>query len=528
MRKVLPDVLLKVGVVVLALFMCAGNALAAGKKVLVLPFQVEAGPNMPNASRDVPQQIIDQLKNRGFDPVSLSSARALLRGGEGIDLARARELGRQSGADLVIYGSFNQLGDGFNMDTRLVPVMDGSAVPASFERSSTAALKDCAATLANRTVEILGEPAQAATPTATSLVPMGSAPVSGSGLADVQVRGMQTMDPDTVYMRMTIRKGDKPDANAINEEVKRIWDMGYFSDVQAHMEGNVLVFTVVEKPRIDLVRVEGSNAIDEEDVLAAMGTKAGAVLNEQVIADDLQKIAELYRKDGYYLAKATYRVDQRASTGGHGAVLVVSVDEGKKLYIKEVKVDGIKGINRSDLDKYMALKTRGLFSFLTGSGVLKEEYLERDTNAIAAFGLNQGFVDIQVSAPTVEYKEDGIYITFTVHEGPRYTVRSVKFAGDVIDSEENMHKVVEMDKLARDKSHFELAVMQEDTKRLTDYYADFGYAYAEVDTKLMKAEDGTDQVDVSRRPSGLRKTILLYNSLAHRTTCLRSDFQAPY
>ncbi len=27
----------------------------------------------------------------------------------------------------------------------------------------------------------------------------------------------------------------------------------------------------------------------------------------------------------------------------------------------------------------------------------------------------------------------------------------------------------------------------------------------------------------SRRPSGLRKTILLYNSLAHRTTWLRSD-----
>ena len=495
MKKVLPDVVLKLGVVLLALVLCAGNALAAGKKVLVLPFQVTAGPSMPNANRDVPQQIIDQLQARGFEPVSLASARSLLRGSEeSIDLARARMLGKQAGADLVIYGNFHQLGEGFNMETRLVQVADGNAVPASFERGSTSALKDCAATLATRSAEILGEPGQAATPVNTGFAPMGSAPVSG-GLADVQVRGMQTMDPDTVYMRMTIRKGDKPDAQAINEEVKRIWDMGYFSDVQATMEGNVLVFTVVEKPRIDAVRVEGSNAIDEEDVLAAMGTKSGGVLNEQMIADDLQKISELYRKEGYYLAKASYRLDQRAGSG-RGAVLVVSVEEGKKLYIREVKIDGLKEISRSGLDKYMALQPRGLFSFFTGSGVLKEEYLERDTNAIAAYGLNEGYIDIQVSSPEVEYREDGIHITFTVHEGPRYTVRSVQFAGDVIDSEENMRKVVEMDELEKDKSHFVLTVMQEDTKRLTDFYADYGYAYAEVDTKLMKAEDGSNMVDV--------------------------------
>lgn len=128
------------------------------------------------------------------------------------------------------------------------------------------------------------------------------------GIADVQVRGMNVMDPDTVLMRLTIRKGDTPDANAINEEVKRIWDMGYFSDVQAAMEGNVLVFTVVEKPRIDNIQVEGSKDIDKDDVLAAMGTKPGSVLNEQVLSDDLQKVTELYRKEGYYLAKVNYRL----------------------------------------------------------------------------------------------------------------------------------------------------------------------------------------------------------------------------
>lgn len=507
MRSLLHSVLFRA--VCLAALACALQALSAQNVmaakagqplVLVLPFQVNAGPDMPDASRDVPQLIVSQLEQNGLKAVPMNRARALFErsGDNSIDLATARRLGRQAGAKLVIYGSFNQLGDGFTMDTRLVPVEQGEAVPAGFERNSLVALSECATAVAGRASDMLGAAAPAApAPQADNgpgFVPMHSPAAAGDGLADVQVRGMKIMDPDTVLMRLTIRKGDKPDANAINEEVKRIWDMGYFSDVQASMEGSVLVFTVVEKPRIDNIVVEGSKDIDQEDVLAAMGTKSGSVLNEQMLSDDLQKITELYRKEGYYLAKATYRLEDRQ--GGRGAVLVISVDEGNKLYIKEVKIEGLKELKQGDMDKYMALKPRNIFSWFTGSGVLKDEYLERDTNAIAAYGLNEGFIDMQVSAPQVDYKPDGIYITFTVHEGPRYTVRNVKFAGDVIDSEDNMLKVVQMDDWEKSNKYFSLTVMQEDSKRLTDYYADYGYAFAEVDTKLMKADDGSAQVDV--------------------------------
>ena len=115
---------------------------------------------------------------------------------------------------------------------------------------------------------------------------------------------MKVLDPDTVLMRLSIRKGDSPDATASNEEVKRIWDMGYFSDVQATLEGNVLVFTVVEKPRIDNIVVEGSDKVSKDDVLAAMGTKSGSVLNEQVLSDDLQKISGCTTRKAFTLPRS--------------------------------------------------------------------------------------------------------------------------------------------------------------------------------------------------------------------------------
>ncbi|MBQ9537481.1 MAG: outer membrane protein assembly factor BamA [Desulfovibrionaceae bacterium] len=470
------------------------------KRVLVLPFQAVSGPELPNAARAIPEQIITALKGQALETIPLNQASSLLKesGSNTIDLAKARAVGERSGADLVIYGSFNQLGDGFTLETRLVPVQGGSAVPVGFEKNSLLALQECTTNIASKAGQILG--GSTATPQTPGpvkvqdFVPMGKMNPALGGITDIQIRGMQVMDPDTVLMRLTIRKGDTPDANAINEEVKRVWEMGYFSDVQASMEGRVLVFTVVEKPRIDKIRVEGSDALDEDDVLGAMGTQTGTVLNESMIADDLQKITELYHKEGYYLAKVDYKLEKRP--GHHGAVLVLKVTEGHKLYIKEVNVDGLKDISRGDLDKYMALQPRGLFSFLTGSGVLKDEYLERDTNAIAAYGLNEGYIDIQVSAPEVKYKDDGIYVNFTVDEGPRYTVRSVSFSGDVIDSEDEMKKIIEMDTIADKKDHFRVSVMQEDSKKLTEYYTNFGYAFAEIDTRVNKADDGSTQVDV--------------------------------
>ncbi|MCR4665728.1 MAG: outer membrane protein assembly factor BamA [Desulfovibrio sp.] len=478
-------------------------AAPSAKRVLVLPFESVAGPDLPKASTAIPEQILDQLRAKGFETVPMNQAINALRG-ENIDMGRARLLGESLGSDLVIYGKFTQLGDGFSMETRLVPVQGGAPLPLSFERSSLLEISACAASVAGRAGEVLGggsqtrpatqpQTAQNTTLGVQDFVPMGRMTTAG-GIEDIQVRGMSIMDPDTVLMRLTIRKGDSPDANAINEEVKRVWEMGYFSDVQATMEGRVLVFTVVEKPRIDKIRVEGTDDLDEDDVLGAMGTKSGTVLNEQMIADDLQKITELYHKEGYYLAKVDYHLENRV--GGKGAVLIITVKEGNKLYIKEVAVEGLKEISRGDLDKYMALKPRGIFSFFTGTGVLKDEYLERDTNAIAAYGLNEGFVDIQVSAPEVAYKDDGIHVTFTVHEGPRYSVRNVSFGGDVIEKDEEMRALVDLDSIAEKKGNFKVSVMQDDAKKLTEYYTNYGYAFAEVDTRVNKAEDGSPTVDV--------------------------------
>lgn len=68
---------------------------AAGNTVLVLPFQVSAGPLLPDASQAVPQAVIDKMKSQGLTPIPLDKARGLFNasGMKSIDL-RVREAAR--------------------------------------------------------------------------------------------------------------------------------------------------------------------------------------------------------------------------------------------------------------------------------------------------------------------------------------------------------------------------------------------------------------------------------------------------
>ncbi len=538
------------GIFLAIVLMGLGTSTAwAAAKVLILPYQVNGDASKASLKNDVPNLLAERLRTQGMTVISPAEAAALLQAQNitQLDISTARRLGNAAGATTVVYGVFNQLGDGFTLDSRVVPISTNqNADVVTLQKQNmlelAAAADELSARVSGRgpatptgaTGPVLGAPGSvpiltphgpSAPVVAHTPLPTRSGPIKKGSLQDIRVNGLRIMDPDAVLMRLSLRPGDFPDEALINEEIKRIWDMGYFSDVQAQLNpGPVLVFNVAEKPRIDDITVEGSDEVDKEDILAAMSSKTGNVLNDKMLADDIQKIKDLYRKEGYYLADVRHNLVMQQ--GGIGARLVITVSEGEELFISEVKINGLKNLDQGDLEDYMALRPRNLISFFTGTGVLEEEYLERDTNAIAAYGLNEGYVDIQVAAPDVAYTKEGIVVTFNVDEGRRYKIKEVKFGGQLIDDEEKLLKLVGMDEQKVDNEYFSLSVMQEDAKKIKEYYADQGYAFAEVDPKLMKDEGGDATIGVGyfinkKQKVYIRRVVLEGNERTRDNVLLR-------
>jgi len=474
---------LVIGVIVTLMLITASVVGAAENvtqdvKVAVLPFSVNAGDDLSYLQDSLPELLADRLREAGFEVVDLAEVNRLIdeKGITRVDSQSARNLALFSGAGFSIYGSLNQIGDDLTLDARLV---------------------DAYGTSPGKKLSVTKEGLINLLPAVDALVDrMKMDLLRLDVIAEIDVVGTKVLDKDVVLMRLTLQKGDMLTAKNVNTALKNIYDLGYFDDVKVKVDtipdGKKVEFVVVEKPRIQALGVRGADEIDSEDILEAISTKKGGVINPKVLADDIRVIREMYRKDGYYKAKVTHEVED-AGTGA--ARLTFVVDEGPKLYIQNVIIDGAKQIDPDDIKDILALKERGLISWISNTGVLKEELLERDAAAIMAFYKSKGFIGAKVGRPEVEIKDDGIDVIYQVWEGDRYKMGETLFKGDLIDDLSKLKEVTAIDKLKEDDEYFDQALLKNDVEALTIYYNDYGYAYADVQVNL-KDDPETKIVDV--------------------------------
>ncbi|WP_419788052.1 outer membrane protein assembly factor BamA [Pseudodesulfovibrio sp.] len=447
-------------------------------KVAVLPFVINAGDDLSYLKDSLPELISDRLREAGFQTVDPAEITRLIeeKGITDISVKNARELALLSGANVSVYGSLNQIGDDLTLDARLIGAYD----------------KDN-----GRKISINKEGLINLLPAVDGLVDhMKMSLLKSDVIAEVDVEGTQVLDKDVVLMRLTLQKGDMLTAKAVNTALKNIYDLGYFDDVEVKVDtvpdGKKVIFVVKEKPRIQALGVKGASAIDSEDILEALSTRKGGVINPKVLADDIHIIREMYRKEGYYKAKVTHEVED-AGTGV--ARLTFVIDEGPKLYIQHVIIDGAKQIDPDDIKDILALKERGWLSWITNTGVLKEEMLDRDAAAIQAFYNSKGFINVKVGKPEVEIKDDGIDVIYQVWEGDRYKMGQTYFKGDLIDDPAYLRSLTAVSKLKDNDDYFNRNLLKQDIETITNHYNNYGYAYADVQVNL-KDDAEAKTVDV--------------------------------
>ncbi len=440
--------------------------------VVVLPFEINADPRYDYLNASLPELVSESLEEEGFRVISQERVRSLIQQQNVtfLDLDTAKRLAEAAGARFAVYGSFSQIGEAVSLDARLVDAQgEKRALPLYVSQSGMANLGLAVGELSQKLSEQL---------------------YAEDAIAEIEVRGLQYLDEDVVLQRLSIREGDPFNPRAMNEEIKRIFDLGYFDDVRVSVadapDGKRVVFDLEEKPRIRAVGVVGNDAFDDDEITEVMSTKSGSVLNPKLLSDDLEKIRELYRGEGYFLAEISHEVEE-VEPGA--ARLNIVVKETQRLYVTEIKLEGVESLSEGDVRDELALSERSIISFITGSGVLKEELLEHDAAAIEEFYANHGFIDVQVSPAQVDYTEDGIHVTYTVVEGPRYKVGAIEFAGDMLVPADDLRKVTQLDDLAEDDDWFSRETLREDAENLTTFYNNFGYAFAETDVQFAESDE---------------------------------------
>jgi len=445
-------------------------------KVAVLPFMVQSLESMDDFKVGLQRMFSSIMAEKGYPVIGPDEVNQLpSASSDSLITSDIISLGKELEADWVIRGSLTKVGEKISLDLN---VTDVKAVNNPFSEfmivdnmdSLTEALKNSAASIDNR--------------------------ISGiSRISSIQVRGNRRVETDAVLAIIESKKGDIIDQDQLDRDLRAVYGMGFFSDVNIETEdgpdGKNIIFNLTEMPIIIQILFKGNKKYKEDKLNEELGLKQYSIYNESNVKQSINRLKEFYIKKGYYNAKITDKIKEYPN---NEISLTYEIEEGKKVYINRIEFIGNEKFSDKALKKVMLTNVKGLFSWLTDAGVLDSKKLEYDMLQITAFYNNNGYIEAKVGEPKIEYNEEEKVLTITISiiEGDQYKVNDVRLEGDIIKPENELMKYIKVNK----EKVFNREVMYNDIQALKDVYTDEGYAYTEI-RPLTREDDERKFVDIT-------------------------------
>ncbi len=440
----------------------APKAPSDAPKVAVAPFAIHSHQDAAKVRQSLQEVLNRQFEAAGLKVVAAAEA-AKAAGARDVDSeAEARSLGAKLQAGFVVIGSFSQVGDYLSIDAKLVDVSGQKKTEVLFAEE--------------KGMENLASAAKQISQQASLRL------LSKAVVTDIRVKGNNRVEADAIKANVKSVKGELLRPDQVSQDIKAINKMGFFEEVQADVSdnpegGKTLTFIVRENPNIQEVNLKGNKKIDDKDIRGALSTKAHAVLQKNVVNDDVQRVLKLYQEKAYLNAEVTpvitYPKDPR------DAVVTFEITEHKKVYIDNIKFVGNNHFWAWELHMTMETKEKGWFWWLTDYGIMQKEKLDTDSDRLTAFYYDHGYMDVKVAPPKVVKTKEGIMLEIVIEEGERYKIAGVSFDGDKL-VEEKHHTAVKKALKSKEGAYFSRENLRDDIDMITKAYNNEGRAKAEV------------------------------------------------
>ncbi len=440
-------------------------------RVVVLPFVTHSETDITYLQQAIPAMLASRLGETGEltvvdRPAVLEQVKRF--GWTGIDEEKATIIGKRLRADYVVTGSLTQIGSQCSVDALIIKTDDQSANQRAYATAADESVLPFEMTdLATRINHLI----------------FGKVMV-----ADVQTRGNLFVEQDAILFAIETRKGRVFSPQVLQEDLRRIYQMGYFKDIQITTEeterGMVIVFVVQEKPVVRAVQITGHKKVKLDDLQKVMETKPRAILDIAKVKADVGRMRKVYVDKGFYEININYTlipIDDNYSS------VEFRIKEGEKVKVAKVTFSGNDSIKAKQLSKVMETrKGRWPMSWFTSVGTFKDVALEKDTERLSAYYFSRGFLRANVLNPEVEFKGNKVYVHFTIEEGDRFTISSLDFKGDMIYDTDFLHSKVK----STPGAIFNGQLLNDDLIALKSLYSAQGFAFADI-TPLtdIEAED---------------------------------------
>lgn len=251
-------------------------------------------------------------------------------------------------------------------------------------------------------------------PQATPLATMAWA--QSAAIRDIAISGNRRVEPETVRSYLKFNVGDAYDAGKVDASIRALFATGLFRDVQIDRTTNGVSVVVVENPVVGQVAFEGNSEVEKAALESEVQLKPRSVYTRAKAQADVQRILEVYRRQGRYAANVEPKLIE---LDNNRVNVVFEISEGKATKVKSISFVGNRAFSDSQLRDIITTTQSGWFDFLKGTNVYDPDRVALDRELLRQYYLKNGYADARVISANAVLDRDGsgFFLTFVVEEG---------------------------------------------------------------------------------------------------------------
>ena len=242
-------------------------------------------------------------------------------------------------------------------------------------------------------------------------------------------------------------------------------------------DGGVLIVTLVERPAIESIVLEGNKAIESEALLrglAEQGLKEGEIFKQVTLERMGLELERQYVAQGRYGASIETDIEDLPRNRVNVKIII---EEGKSSGIRHINVVGAELFSQEELLDALELKHPSLLSFYKNDDKYSREKLSGDLESLEAFYKDRGYADFDIKSTQVSITPDRqqVYISIAVDEGDIYEVKKVNLVGELGDVKaEDLRRLI----IVQEGQTFSQALITATEERLTNALGNGGFTFA--------------------------------------------------
>ena len=293
---------------------------------------------------------------------------------------------------------------------------------------------------------------------------------------EIAVQGNRRVQEAVILARVGAKIGSPFVANRTAEDIRAIFSLGFFDDVQVKVEdfegGVKLTYMVVERPFVRDIVFAGNKKEDAATLQDKIDLKLGSVYNPVEVNRGADKLKEFYEQEGYFEVGITPEVEKLADGD---VTITYRIAEGRRISIDQIVIEGAQGLTPKQVKGAMDTQER---EYIVLRGTVQRQKLDEDVDRIIQLYNDFGYVQARVESYEIQVDREKARATVrvVVVEGPQFKVGGVDVTGNAVLPIEEVRKRIEL----KTGDVFSRSKLRDSVKGITDLYSAVGRASADV------------------------------------------------